>query len=94
MSTNHFRSRNNNSKINICKTSRIEDNINIKNKILLNLTEYAEEARIIIKNNNTLKQKINSIKKNNLEIKKLINKIITINKDIKNKFKNNNNKII
>ena len=92
MSTNHFRSRNNNSKINICKTSRIEDNINIKNKILLNLTEYAEEARIIIKNNNTLKQKINSIKKNNLEIKNLINKIITINKDIKNKFKNNNNK--
>ena len=92
MSTNGFKSRNNNSKINLCKTSRIEDNMNIKNKILLNLTEYAEEARIIIKKNNSLKQKLNSINKNNLEIKNLINKIITINKDIKNKFKSKNNK--
>ena len=95
MSTYRMKSRNHLSNLNHYKTSEIEENINIKKSLLLNLTEFAEEARIIIQKNNLLKQKINSINKNNLGIKFFINKIITINKDIKSKFhKNNNNKNI
>ena len=68
----------------------IEVKLNKKNLALTNLTEYAGEARDIIRNNNLLKQNIYTFNKNNLYIKNFINKIITINKDIKLKLNNNN----
>ena len=75
-------------------TFRANEKRHSKNKILTNLPECAGEARIIIHNNNSLKQIISLLKKNNLYTKNFINKIITINKDIKlhhNKNDNNNN---
>ena len=68
-----------------------EEKIFPKKFFLTNLTEYAGEARIIIQNNNSLKQKISILKKNNLLIKNFISKITTINKDMKLKLKINNN---
>ena len=93
-----YRSRNRRSSIDLKNSSKsntlkIEYKTFPKNKILTNLTEYADEARTIIQYNNLLKQKISTIKKNNLYIKKMINKIITINKDIKFKLKKNTNNI-
>ena len=72
-------------------TDRIKEKIFPKKKILINLTEYAGEARTIIKNNNSLKQQISLLKKNNLLLKNYISKIIIINKDMN--LKNNNNNL-
>ena len=90
-----YRSRNHlSNSINLNKSlssNTIEEKIYPKNKILTNLTECAGEARIIIQNNNSLKQKISILKINNLYTKNYISKIIAINKDIKFKQKKNNN---
>ena len=72
-------------------TLKLKVKENEKNRILTNLTEYAGEARVIIRNYNSLKLKISELKKNNTYTKNLINKIITINKDIKFKLKKYNN---
>ena len=86
-----YRSRNHlSNSINLNKSlssNTIEEKIYPKNKILTNLTECAGEARIIIQNNNSLKQKISILKINNLYTKNYISKIIAINKDIKFKQK-------
>ena len=72
---------------------RLEEKLFPKKLLLINLTEYADEARIIIQKNNSLKQIISLFKKNNSYTKNFINKIITINKDIKLKQNNNNNNL-
>ena len=68
-------------------TLKLKEKENKKNRILTNLTEYAGEARVIIRNNDSLKQKISLLKKYNTYTKTFINKIITFNKDIKFKLK-------
>ena len=87
--TSNFNSIDMNKSFNL-NTSRVNEKRHSKNKILTNLTERAGEARIIIHNNNSLKQIISLLKKNNLYTKNFVNKIITINKDIKLHLNNDN----